>query len=611
MSIFSSIGGKINKLRGTDDEETQEGVASDLLPELELSLSDEDLISLTEKWEKAWNNSDVKSEWEKKCDENENYWLGKQFGKAELEQLRPLVDNLIFESLETFLPQATRRNPEPTVELDSREAPSPENLQFAQTLEKRLADIADELKLRLKVKKAARHWSLYLLGAAKMGWDINRDGVAVRVTRAKKLILDPNGTVDEDGYTGEFIGEVREMKASILIQLASKKSAFITEKVSGDLGTKIKFKEWWTDEYMCWTLDKEVLLKRKNPHWNYDQKQTSTSVDDMGVETPNEQTVPGQNHFPVPKIPYVFLSIFNLGKQPVDDTSLISQNLSSQDLINKRLKQIDKNADSMNGGMVVSGERSGLDKEQAGQVTEALRKGGTVYIPTGAPSEAVERMAANPLPSDVFNQLADTRSRLIQTFGVQGLTSQGIGNEKTVRGKIITKGLDTDRIGGGVTEYLEQFADDIFNWIVQMLYVYDEQLNAIPKPKVVISVKEGSLLPKDNVTQANQAVELWSAGALDPITLFEKLEYSNPKETAKNLYLWLNAPQMLFEDDPQVQGLMQQQQAQAQAQMDQQASQEQQTQQQDLQKAGMDHEAKLQQIQAQQQGDLLKQVPTQ
>lgn len=574
-------------------------------------MPDSELIELTEKWEREWDNSEVKTEWEKKCKENEEYWLGKQFGKAELEQLRPLVDNLIFESLETFLPQATRRNPEPVVELASTEQETPEALKFAQTVEKRLQDLADTLKLRLKVKKAARHWAIYLLGVAKVGWDVNRDDITVRVVRAKKLILDPNGTVDEDGYTGQYIGEVRELKASILAELAPKKRSLISEKVKGDMATKLKFHEWWTDEYMCWTLGKEVLLKCKNPHWNYDQKQTQTSVDEFGQETSQEVTVPGQNHFSTPRIPYLFLSIFNLGKQPVDDTSLISQNLSSQDLINKRLKQIDKNADKMNNGAVISGERSGLSKDQAGQVIEAIRKGGAVWIPSGSAQEAVYFPQTSPLPSDVFNQLGDTRTRLRDTFGTRGLSAAGMQEDRTVRGKIVTKGTDTDRIGGGITEYLEQFADDIYNWMVQLQYVYYEDYQGVQKPKLVISVKEGTMLPKDSVSEANMAIELWSAGALDPVTLFEKLEYPNPKEAAKKLYLWQNAPQMLFQDDPEIQQLIaMQQQAEAQKQqMD--MKREVASAKTALLNKHVDNEAKMQQLQAKQQGDLLNRVPTQ
>ena len=470
-AIKSVVGTQLNKWGKKDySEDTKEGVASDLTPELTLNIKDEDLLKLTTDWDKKWENSTLKGEWLTKAEENEKYWLGKQFGKAETDQNRPLVDNAIFESLETFLPLATRRNPEPNVVLAKPQ--DEENEVFtalADVVEKQLATLADVGKLRLKIKKAARHWSLYMLGVAKLGWSSNEDDITVKVVRPQKLILDPDGTIDEDGYTGRFIGEYREMEAAILIKIIDNHADYIKDLVKDDMGTMVRFKEYWTNEYMCWILNDKVLLKKQNPHWNYDvPEKVEETIDEFGQSVPQVTPAqPGQNHFSTPKMPYVFLSIFNLGKQPIDETSLISQNLSQQDLINKRLKQIDRNADSMNNGMVVSMERSGLTKEQASQVTEALRKGGTVVIPTGTPADAVARMPSPGLPTDVYNQLADTRVRLRDIFGVSGSTASGIQNEDTVRGKIITKGLDTDRIGGGITEYLEQFADDIYNYAVR------------------------------------------------------------------------------------------------------------------------------------------------
>jgi len=76
-------------------------------------------------------------------------------------------------------------------------------------------------------------------------------------------------------------------------------------------------------------------------------------------------------------------------------------------------------------------------------------------------------------------------------------------------------------------------------------------------PKLKVSVKEGSLLPKDATTKANQAIELASAGKMSLIDLYKALEFPNPEEMAANLWLEANAPELVFKDDPRVQQVIQ------------------------------------------------------
>lgn len=573
ITAYETLGADINKSKLSPESEIKEGVVSNKLPELTLEMEDSEIIKLADKWEKDWKESPKKQEWEKQIEDNENYWLGKQFDSVRADKTRPMVDNLIFESLETYLPQATRRNPEPLVTLDAREDSTPEKLQYVDKVKHRLGDLADKNKLRLKLKKSARHWAIYMLGVAKFGWDLDKDMPIVRIVRPKKIILDPDATIDEDGYTGNRIGEYRKLEASKIYAIAGDEISpetkkFMDDMIKDDTATEIQFVEWWTPTYMCWKLGSHIIMKKKNPHWNYDQTEMAENVDDYGnvTQVPNE--IAGINHFPSPEMPYKFLSIFNLGDQPMDKTSLIGQNLANQDLINKRNKQIDKNADSMNGGMVVSLGRSGLTQSQAKGVTEALRKGGTVIIPDGSPREAIDRYPAPGLPNDVYNQLADTRSRLRDIFGVKGSSQAGLESEDTVRGKILSRGLDTDRIGGGVSEYLEQFADDIYNWFVQLLYVYDSAFQFVgagTPPKIVVSVKEGSLLPKDSTSIANQALELARMNRISNLDLYKRLEFPNPEELAANVWLEVNAPQLLYKDNPLIQEALRIQQAQKQA----------------------------------------------
>ena len=570
---FLSLGRNVNKTKGEVPEQEQ-GIVSDLLPELKLNMTDKKLIKLKEKWEGRWNKSKLKGDLVEIWEENENYWLFAENEDLRQEGIhrRSLVDNLIFESFETLLPIATRRNPEPVVSADNTE----EGEALADKVTKMLIYLADILKLRLRLKRVARYWGLYHLGVAKVGWSFVNNEISLRIIRPQKLILDPDSTVEESDYTGKYVGETRKDTAENLIKRFPDSKSLIEKQLKGKLGTEIAYQEWWTNKFVFWTLKSEVLGKAKNPHWNYPS--TEKTVDETGEEI--SQIVEPINHFPVPQMPYIFLSVFNIGKHPYDDTGLIKQNLVSQDLINKRLKQIDKNVDGMNGGWAISLERAGLTREQATRVIEAARKGGGVAIPRGDVNSAVARLQSAPLPSDVFNQLGDTRNELRNNFGVRGSTPEGTVREKTVGGKIIIKGQDQSRVSL-ISEYLEQFSDGVFNWFVQLMLVYydeshvasvlgNEQVrdfftlkNTDIDRKLLVSVKEGSMIPKDDLTQRNEAIDLWGAEGLDPITLFDKLGFPNPRESAKQLFLWKTNPIALF-PDLQAQAQEQAQQLQAQ-----------------------------------------------
>lgn len=546
---YLSLSQDINKTKNGVAVETAEGVISELTEELELSMSDEELIELSDDWKAAW--SPFEKELAKSQDDNETYWLGRQYeGTSQAADGHALVDNLIFESLETFLPIATRPKADPVVNSVEQD--------LADNVRKMLTFWADKQVFNLKLKQVVRFWSLYKLGVMKVGWSNKANDITCISIRPQKLILDPDATIDCAEYTGEYIGEYRKETARNLIKRFPKSKDYVTKACKGKLGTKMQYIEWWTDDFVFWTMDREILAKSKNPHWNYDTTQDQT--DAMGEVT--QQSVGGKNHFDFPKKPYAMLSVFSLGLRPYDDTNLIQQNLPLQDLINKRLRQIDKNADKTNGGLAVSGDS--FSKEQAAGVGKAVEKGGTIFVPNGDVNKAVVRLQAPPLPGFVYESLLDYRNELRNIFGVRGSTAQGTIQDKTVRGKQQIKGQDGDRIGGGISTYLEQFADLVYNHAVQFMYVYyDEEHTAeivgqgnsaeYIKLKsadfvadVSVSVKDGSMIPKDPVSQREEVMNLWQMQAIDPITFFEKLDFQDPMKTAQQLTAWRMDPLLLF-----------------------------------------------------------------
>lgn len=553
---FMSLGRNLNKSKGEFQDETREGVVSEVTSEISLEKSDGELAKLCKSWKARWESSEVRKELERKQKENEKYWLGDHYTTAQKQTgKREPVDNLIFESLETFLPVATRKNPEPVIGTDK----TPEAEMVGKKLEDRLINLADTLRLKLKIKKSTRHWSLYYVGVIKLGWSMQENEIAIQAVRPQQLILDPDAITDECEYDGEYLGHYKTETATNLMNRFPDKAEEIKKKVEDKTGTKLRYVEWWTPDSLFWELEGEILGKAKNPNWNYEQETTAEKVDEFGNVSMVPQTIPGVNHFSNPKIPFAFLSVFNLGKSPVDDTNLIEQSLPTQDVINKRVKQIDRNADQMNAGAVVSGDA--FTMEQAKQVADALRKGLTVWVPRGNVDNVYKRDTGSPMPSFVYESLVDSRNELRNIFGTTGLSSSGIKGEDTVRGKILIRGTDTDR-ATLVVDHLEQFADYIFNWMVQLMYVHYDTPHMISNSqgpdtitsqelfpfKFTVSVKDGSMIPEDRLTKRNEAVDLWNAQALDPITLFERLDDPNPVESAKRLFLWQNNPIALFPD---------------------------------------------------------------
>lgn len=545
-ALFSDM----NKAEGVNEENLNTQVQD----EFESSLKEEDIIALVRDWKKTY------STYYEQVDKAQklafDYWLGKH--QQDFVEMNPsgkndqsLVDNLIFEAVETFLPIATRANPDPLVSGD------PAQDEVTKAIKAALVHEADRQKIRRILARMVRHWAWNMLGSVKIIWDSKTKQIITENVNSRRLIFDKDGHIDVGGnFIGEYIGEKKQATAATLVTMFPKSRADIEIKAEGKMGTKIEYYEWWyhgTDVFF--TMDDHVLFKGKNPNWNYNGD--VVTVDPMTKEESTNQ-VDGTNHHLELKPPYVFLSVFSAGLHPHDDTSLILQNIPIQNLINRRWRQIDQNVQSQNNGLIVNG--GAFTDDQAAQASSFLRSGGTIRVPSSYKdiNTAVKRDAAPQLPSDIYQNLQDGRNELRNIFGTSGSTPEGLENQKTVRGKIMTQQSDSSRIGGGVTEQIEQVADTIYNWWVQFMFVYYDEEHFITTAgsqggmeiitikntmfqglkSLDITVKEGSLIPKDPLTQRNEAIDLWSAGAIDPLNFYKKLDFADPAQATNQLILW-------------------------------------------------------------------------
>ena len=539
-----------------------EGIAGATLPELELPMKDEELIVLSTKWQTQYFN--YEGGLKKKQEIAKKYWLGQQNISLTADS-RPIYDNLIFQSLETFLPQATSQNPVSV----SNAGPDPAQLQFSKNVDGMNAYQSDRLGVRYILGDMTRHWSIYYLGVLKVGWDEeDSKDITLEQIHSQRIMIDPDSKIDFKGRPqGRWVAERKTVTAQQLSDMFPKEKQYIEESVQGLMGTNVTYTEWWTKEYCFYTYLKVVLKKGRNPHWNWAENKPLdieyTQAELEAPATPNELP----NHFTSPQIPYIFLTVFNMGEHPHDDTSLLEQNEKAQDLIQDRNDQITANVMAMNNSLAFAGPY--YTKEQARQGNIAVNRGQGLWIPNGPISQAVQRLPPPPIPSQVFDQLEDTRSEMQNVWGVRGLSAAGQEDTKTVRGRMQNQQYDSSRIGGTITTRLEQVADTIFNWFAQMYCVYYDEPKMVSiigadkgalqiqlsqqdflESTLVVTVVPNSMLPKDPVSKYNNALDMWSAGLSDPISTLTDMDVDDPVGRAEKLFLWKTNPMALF---PQMQ----------------------------------------------------------
>jgi hypothetical protein len=524
-----------------------EGIADDKEDLLELKTSDADLLAMAATAEAKYAPYEGKIKPRQQA--NKAYYLGMQMQGSPQAADYPIASNLLFEAEETFLPAALSKNPEPVVWSDD----TTEGATISRDVKTMLQYHADVLVLRRKMNRLARQWSIYLIAAFKHGWDAEIGEIKTETVDPRNFVFDPDGYIDEYGdYRGGLLGYRVTTTAQKMADMFQKEAAFITVMVDGFMATKVTYTEWRTDEACFYTFKNRVVDKHKNELFNYARKVKDLDEDGALVEREEE----GRNHFARPKMPYTFLSVFSIGEQPHDMTGLLEQNIPQQNRITKRDVQIDKNLDRSNNSIGLSGNN--FNEETAKQAAVALEKGHPVLIPTGGPiSEAIARFPAPDLPNALFVAQENDKVTLRSIFGTQGITSQKPDDDQTARGMILQQSFDTSRIGGGIGDVLEQVADNVFNWWVQLYYVfYDEahyasilgQLKAVEyvkfssaglKKRLVVSVSPNSMKPKDEVTEMNQAMALFDKGVLDPKTLYTILDFPDPQKTAEQAVLWM------------------------------------------------------------------------
>ena len=488
-------------------------------------------------------------------DVTEQYYIGNQTDKDLIpEHNSNVVENRIFEGTETIVPVATA-NAHHFVVIPASEAET--SKKRAKVLQKVLERKYETLEMQRKLEEITRDMILKRFGVMKWCWDEVKDDVDVKVIDPRcifipKMKCDPHELPYKMEMQEYSYKEMKEYFPDI------KTEELTTEKSEKDNKDVYKVYEVWTSEMVCWINNKKVLDKKANPYFDFagdEQKYIDSKSKNLKIK----KRLVFRNHLDRPTDSYVFFDPYKMM------TSLAEIGIPIQDVINVQKRRIVDNLNIMGNGQVVM-DADAMSEEESNNITN---EPGLVIRGEGVASQnKIRREPGVPLPSGHFDNLTHSEFTFDNIFGVHA-AARGAGSAPTLGQDIISRQQDFSRIDS-ITRVLNRGVARVANGLVQLMKMYYTETQTIKilgedetveflklnrddiEDYIEIVVKSGSTLPMDKVALRTEAVQLWQLGALDPVTLFERLEMPNPDKTAERLMAY-KAGQLTQETQARIQ----------------------------------------------------------
>ena len=521
--------------------------------------SDEELIRLFDRWYKESQTLyDVLS---KVCEVNEQYYLGNQTAREKIPSDKcNAVDNRIFMGIETIVPMITANTPQ-FVAMPAQENEISEG--FANSTQAILKIIYESrnVDVRTKLRQAARNMLLYRFGVLKPYWDEDIDDVNVKSVRAQRIRIAKYGQHEDDlPFVLEKLDmdfeEIEDFAGATKLEEVKKVAGSEEDDINNEVGRTVTVWECWADEFVFWKYGSVILKKQPNPFFDFTGRKENVldaegepTVDEGGNAVVRDVFY---NHFRKPRKPYIFLSAYKLGDSIIGNTDLVQQAIPLQDIVNALNRQIVNNANKTgNPAWFVDSEV--MDEEEA-RTRITNEEGLIVHGPNAANQNYVRRESPPSLPNYIPNAKSSAEGAIDNIMGTHATTRGERQKPETLGGRLLLKQGDIQR-GGTFVEEIDRAVAELANWFCQLIKIYyeDEKTIRIYGEKGIeflkfskasvedglqVIVKEGSTLQEDEMSQRNEALILWQNGALDPITLFERLKFPHARQTAERLILY-------------------------------------------------------------------------
>jgi hypothetical protein len=455
-------------------------------------------------------------------------------------------------NLETVIPIATQKSPEPEIKVRSLQGiGSPKRIsQIKRNTAEFLKTFWEyDAYMQKRMEQGLRNYYCQGYIAVKYLFNPALGTYEVYIPKMGSLIFPILDTCDPDQIPF-MIEKVSDRYGDLISKFFKDEDGQIDETRVADfkliLGKdcadddKIDYIEYWEKELVSWQYKDFNLGIEPNPNFN------------RGVEGAESEVV---NHFKFPKIPYIIENVYSFGDKIADDTTPIETTKSLANNVNRTKRQIDLNQDDSNGQAIYNADYlsaadiDGADRSRQNKIIARSQNGDPVQI-----GNVMTYVSARGIGPEAINNMAHSEMQIDNEFGTHSVTRGEQQMTETATGRQVLKDSDKEK-NSPITRMIERLSQKLFDALIQMIYVFGDEDYILFDEKadpsvetsvsrklfegyeVKVQVKDGSTVPRNPAVMKAEIVDLTKNGLAALVDMYKDLGYDDYEGRAKRVFM--------------------------------------------------------------------------
>jgi hypothetical protein len=482
--------------------------------------------------------------------------------------------NRIFVNVEAVI-NALIANPPQLNAVQTRE--TEESARLSKLIEKYFIKKYGDLNVKEIIRKGLRSLYFSRLIVLKPFWNTDRNDIDIKTVNPLKVRFSKTATKEIE--TEFAIEEIEDTVLNIITRFPEKKQEILDKLSITDENElkiqdkKLTYKECWIDDYLVCKYDDIILHKGRNPYWDWDgiittkeeygkltgiietEDELKPEIENIKAEQEQRKQLPEEersafmfNHFDKPRKPYIFATVLNYEQSVIGNTDFIEQSITLQESVDRRKRQMDDNAEMMNG--IIKVDSSVMKKEDA----QKLRFETTGIIYGKGVATGVQRETGVSLPGFIYDDMIDSRNEIDNIMAATSAFRGERDGQETKGGRLALVEQSFLRLNE-LVQTLDFVLQETFNWFYQLSKVYytDKhymkvmgedglEIMALQQDDMYdgaeIKIIAGKTLPEDTRFKYDRAQTDMAGGVLSPVDYLKDAGYEDPMQKAKNAEMY-------------------------------------------------------------------------